>query len=111
MIRRHHQDVLLPHGGKKLRKAPVKIRQGLCVAVHIVAVAVEHVVVHQVGKAQAMEIPFHIFQRPVDPLRVGGGAHKIRDAAACENIIDLSHGQNLLPRFLQHIQHGIPGGH
>ena len=61
--------------------------------------------------AQAMEIPFHIFQRPVDPLRVGGGAHKIRDAAACENIIDLSHGQNLLPRFLQHIQHGIPGGH
>ena len=110
VVRRDHQNVLLPHGGEKLRQALIKIRQSLGVPIHVIAVSVEHVIVHQIGKAQALEIPLHVLQGAVNALRVGGSAHKVRDAAAGENIIDLSHSQHILPLRLQHIQHGSLGG-
>ena len=96
-----HEKIVVPQLAEKLRQPLIKIGERFGVAVHVVAVAVEHVIIHQVREGQPLELPIHIFQRPLDALLVTGGVHEVRDAASCKNILDLAHREHFLASLLQ----------
>ena len=51
VICRNHQHILLTHRCQKFRQALIEVRQCFCVALDIIAVSVEHVVIHQIRKS------------------------------------------------------------
>ena len=93
VIRRDHEYILIPQRGKQPRQALIKIGERLRVALHIIAVSVEHIVVYQIRKTQPVKIPLHIFQRPVDSVLVARRAYIFRDALLRKNVDDLSDGK------------------
>ena len=90
MICRNHQHILLTHRCQKFRQALIEVRQCFCVALDIIAVSVEHVVIHQIRKAQSVKILLHIIKRLVDAVLISGRADILRDALLRENIDDLT---------------------
>ena len=52
--------------------------------------SVEHVVIHQIRKAQSVKILLHIIKRLVDAVLISGRADILRDALLRENIDDLA---------------------
>ena len=102
----HHQ-ILLPQGGKESAQPGVKFIQGLGVAHSIPAVAVEHVKVHQIHKAQAMEVPGGIILGVVQAVQIALIVDVLRVAPAGEDIMDLAHRQGVQPRPGNGIQHGF----
>ena len=106
MIRCHHQQILIPQLIQQGRQPVVKITQGLRITVRISAMPVQHIIIHQINKAQSLKIFVQIFQSPVYTFRISRRVHRFRDSLSGENIPDLSHCDHILPRIRQLIQHG-----
>ena len=71
--------------------------------------AVEHVIIHQIDKAESFEILVQIFQCPLNAFRIAGSVYMLGNAPAYENILDLTHSNDILTGSLQLIQHGHCG--
>ena len=104
-----HQNIIRLHVRLDLRQLLIKISQCLRIAVHISSMAVEHVIIHQIDKAESFEILVQIFQCPLNAFCVAGSVYMLGNALAYENILDLTHSNDILTGSLQLIQHGPCG--
>ena len=107
VVGRDHQHVAGGERAGDLRQAHVEIRERRRVAVHIVAVAVQHVEVDEVHKAQAREVLRHRAQQRVDAVGVVLRAHGLCDAAPVENVGDLADRIHRFPGGLQPVEHRL----
>ena len=103
------EEVILTQGGDEVGEPAVELGQRGGVALHVVAVAVDHVEVHEVGKADAVEIPLGHLGGGGHALGIAPRADGLGDALAYEDIGDLAHGDRVQTRFLDGIQHGGGG--
>ena len=106
MVGGDHHQILLPQPGQELSQPGVKLRQCLRVAVNVPAVAVEHVKIHQVHKAQTVEILPGVVHGMVHTVSVALVEHMLRGALTGKNIVDLAHSDGIQPGGLDGVQHG-----
>ena len=109
VIRRNHNQVLRAHLFHKLRQPAVKLRQGRGVAVDVPAVAVKHIEIHQIDKAQAGEVLVGVAHGLVHAVGVALGVDVLRGALARKDVIDLTDRDGVQPRVLEGVQHGFLG--
>ena len=109
MVGTDHEQVVLAKAGQQLWELAVEVGDGLGVANGVVAVAVDHVGVHQVGEAQAVEVARGALDGLVDALGVAGGEDVVGHAAVGEDVVDLAHGQHVVAVLLELVEHGGAG--
>ena len=109
VVGRDHQDVALPHPGDEVGKELVELGGGGGVARHIAAVAVEHIEINEIHKAQALEIALEVVHGLGEAVGVALRVDIVRQAAACEDIVDLADGKDVLTGGLDGVKHGLRG--
>lgn len=57
MIRRDHQNILLAKPVQDLRKLLIEISKRPGVTVNIIAVAVKHIIIHQIHETKPFKLP------------------------------------------------------
>ncbi len=92
-----HQDVAGAKALQNFGEGPVEFGQRLRVAVHVVAVAVQHVEIDEVHKAQPVEPAPGQLDGPPDSLRVVPGPDGLRDALAGEDVVDFPDRNHVFP--------------
>ena len=105
-----HEDVLILHEGQDVWELLVEALQGLRVPLHVPAVAVEHVEVHQVGEDEAARAVGD------EPLRGGdarlvvlGVVHQV-DTSVAEDVLDLADGHHGEALGVEAVQDGVLKG-
>ena len=109
MVRGDHQVVFRPHPHHQLPKLYIHLIQGVHIPVNIVAVAIEHIEIHQVDEAKPCEIFLQDFHRLLHILLVSLVGIRSGQPFPGENILDLPHADHLVSRRLQCVQDGLSG--
>ena len=110
MVGGDHEQVALPERPQHGRQRGVKRLQRGGIALHVVAVAVEHVKIDQIGEDQ--------LARPaLQKALCGGNTRRVvfrmvdrRDAAVAEDVLDLADADHLVPRPVQRVQDRVVEG-
>ena len=111
MVSGDHEHIVLTHLGHKLAQLAVKHRSCFGIAVHITAVSISHIKVHQVHEAQAFEVLVHDLQCLFHAIHIVlVDAQGTANAATGEDIGNLAYADGFKPLALQGIHHGVPGG-
>ena len=95
MIGGEDERVIRPEQRQKAREPPVERRGCSGITLHIVAVAIEHIKINKIDKAQAMKILIHKRLRLLHPVCVALGWNCPGNAAPGKNIVDFSHGDGI----------------
>ena len=100
-----HKHIIRPQMRQKTSQPAVKGGNGGGVAGHIVAVAIQHIKINKIDKAEAAKIL--VFQPPClrHAIRISFGWDRAGDAAPSKNIADFPHGERspaLLPQQVEH---------
>ena len=96
---------------ENLRKAAVKRLERAGKAGHVVAMAIEHVRVHEVRKQQAAPVfLLHIFDDRVGTRLVAGGVIGLRQSAVVEDVLDLADPQHVHAVALDDVEHRLSDG-
>ena len=100
-----HKHIIRPQMWQKTSQPAVKGGNGGGVAGHIVAVAIQHIKINKIDKAEAAKIL--VFQPPClrHAIRISFGWDRAGDAAPSKNIADFPHGDRspaLLPQQVEH---------
>ena len=108
VVGRDHEQIVLLHFPEDFGKALIKIGEGSGVAVNVVAVAVKHVIVNQVDKAEALKLFVHIGKGFLDDVFVSLGVGIFGKAFSCKNVVYFADADDIfavVPELIQHI-HG-----
>ncbi len=102
-----HHHIALLHQLEQLRQTGVEVLQRVGVALHVTAVAVGGVEVHEVGEDDGVVTGgLHLFQGSVPQLGQTGALHLLGDALLGIDVGDLADGDHLAARVLHVVQHG-----
>ena len=71
--------------------------------------AVEHIEINEIHKAQALEIALEVVHGLGEAVGVALRVDIVRQAAACEDIVDLADGKDILTGGLDGVKHGLRG--
>ena len=71
--------------------------------------AVEHIEINEIHKAQALEIALEVVHGLGEAVGVALRVDIVRQAAACEDIVDLADGKDVLASGLDGVKHGLCG--
>ena len=71
--------------------------------------AVEHIEINEIHKAQALEIALEVVHGLGEAVSVALRVDIVRQAAACEDIVDLADGKDILTGGLDGVKHGLRG--
>ena len=106
MVGGNQQQVVLAQTRKEGGELHVKAVERLGVAAHIVAVAVQHIEIHQIDKAKPGKIRFHAGQQTVYAVVVVPGRIGGRHRAAGKNVADLADAGHGHPRLGDGVEQG-----
>ena len=107
MVGGDDQQIVLAHLRLNLRQLRVKRFQRGGVALHIAAMAVDHIKIHEINKQQAVEILVHRLKRRLHAGRVARRMVAPGDAAMVEDVLNLAHAVNRLAVFGQNVAHRL----
>ena len=106
MVRGNHQYIFLLKQRQHSRQCRVKFRQRPGIAFNVVPVPIEHIIVHQIDKAQPFKIPGKVLLCPLDAFCISLGIYIRSDSLPGKNIPDLPHANHFLPGFLDGVKDG-----
>ena len=107
MVGGDHQNILLAQLGQESTQPPVKLRQSPGIAVNVSAVTVEHIKVHQIHKAQTVEISRGIVVGVSHAVGIALVKDVLRVSLTGENVVNFANGQAVQPGFGNGVQHGF----
>ena len=107
VIRRDDHQIPFMHRCNEFRQPRVEIRKRICVAFHIVAVAVKHVKIHKVREYECALAVLQIFQRCLNTIMVVLGVIHDANVPVAEDILDLPDRDVLQTALCEAIQNGF----
>ncbi len=104
------QQIFIPHEGLNLRQLLIKVLQCLSKAFRIVTVTVSHVVVHQIGEAQAIKILAHIVKPSFNAGRVSGSVIGAGQSLMIKNVLNFAYAKAFHAGSLHLVQQRFANG-
>ena len=92
MVSSNHEKVIFSELIQDRAESIVELVHSLCIAFDIVSVAVLHVEVDEISKAEARKITVHHLDGLVDAVCVALCGIGFSKASSCEQVIDLADG-------------------
>ena len=109
VICRDNEQIVLAKNGQKLTQTSVELGQRARIAVNVISMTEHHIEIHEIDKAKSREISICDGKRLVHTVRIGNGGIGLGNANACENIVYLTHGNDLKALALQSLKHSFLG--
>ena len=107
MVGSNYEYILVGHRTHYLRQLAVKILQSLAVALYVVAVSVQRIGIHQVGKYKASDAVLQEIYGGLNACRVVGGMIYGGYAPLVEYILYLANGHSLKALCGKAVQYGV----
>src|SRR5882762_6817720 len=103
MIRRNHQQIAARKLLQKIAQHLIKLFQRLCESLHILAMPIQHVEIHQVAEDQSVRPLVHRGRQFLHSVGVRNSRDVALHASPVINVVDLSDSENRHLLLRQHI--------
>ena len=107
MIGSNNQYVPPLHLRKEFSQLFIETGEGSSIAVHISAVTVFHVKIHQIYEAKTIIISVKLSNGLFHAILIAGNGHMTADTPSCKYIIDFANTYHGISCHLQKVQNGI----
>ena len=109
MVGRDDQQIVIAHLFQDGCQLHIEAVQGIGIARNIVSVTIQHIKVHQIHKAQTLEVLLHALKELFHIGVIALVGISLRHTPSGKNIVDLADADDVFPDSHQDIQDGISG--